>query len=175
MKKKKQVFLSLSILLMLLTACQPFGKTPVPPTVIAKPSLIPTATTTAAAEQPSLFSTEPAPTNTIEPTETSEPSLDRLPYADDYSWVEILSGFTRPVDMEDSGDGKIYVVEQEGQILFFENGVLLPQPFLDIRDRVGSRANEQGLLGLALDPNFLGNRIYYLNYTNKQGDTVNAG
>jgi len=46
-----------------------------------------------------------------------------------------------------------------------------PTPFLDIRDRVVDRQNEQGLLGLAFHPNFKDNGLFYINYTGENGDT----
>jgi glucose/arabinose dehydrogenase len=44
--------------------------------------------------------------------------------------------------------------------------------FLDIRDRIRSAGSEQGLLGLAFHPNFLGNGFFYVNYTDGLGNTV---
>jgi glucose/arabinose dehydrogenase len=51
---------------------------------------------------------------------------------------------------------------------------LLPTPFLDITNRVGSSANEQGLLGLAFAPNYAESGHFWVNFTDKQGDTVIA-
>ncbi len=45
-------------------------------------------------------------------------------------------------------------------------------PFLDLRDRVGGNGSEQGLLGLALDPGFLENGRFYVNYTDREGTTA---
>ena len=49
-----------------------------------------------------------------------------------------------------------------------------PTPFLDISDRVGSGGSEQGLLGLAFPPDFGRRRFFFVNYTDKRGDTVVA-
>ena len=43
--------------------------------------------------------------------------------------------------------------------------------FLDISDRV-SRGSEQGLLGLAFDPNYIRNGRFFVHYTDRSGDTV---
>lgn len=45
-------------------------------------------------------------------------------------------------------------------------------PFLDITDRVGSSANEQGLLGLAFHPDYGQNGHFFVCYTDLLGDTV---
>lgn len=78
--------------------------------------------------------------------------------------------------MVDAGDGssRLFIVEQAGVIRIFQNGELLAQPFLDIRQRVGSRGNEQGLLGLAFHPAYAENGFFYVNYTDQNGDTVIA-
>lgn len=57
----------------------------------------------------------------------------------------------RPVGIENAGDGggRLFIVLQPGIILIFDGEQLLPQPFLDITDRVGAGGSEQGLLGLA--------------------------
>jgi glucose/arabinose dehydrogenase len=46
------------------------------------------------------------------------------------------------------------------------------EPFLDITDRVGSANSEQGLLGLAFDPEYVQRGTLYVNYTDRQGNTV---
>jgi glucose/arabinose dehydrogenase len=65
----------------------------------------------------------------------------------------------------------LFIIEQAGLIQLWKDGALLDQPFLDIRDRVGSDASEQGLLGLAFHPRYTENGYFYVNYTDKNGDT----
>jgi glucose/arabinose dehydrogenase len=65
-------------------------------------------------------------------------------------------------------------VEQAGRILVYQNGAVLPQPFLDIISEVGSTGNEQGLLGLAFHPDYAHNGLFFVNYTGRNGDTVIA-
>jgi glucose/arabinose dehydrogenase len=64
--------------------------------------------------------------------------------------------------------GTLYVVEQEGQVWRRQGGS--QTEFLDIRSIVGC-CGEQGLLGLAFDPNYATNDLVYVNYTNRNGDT----
>jgi glucose/arabinose dehydrogenase len=66
--------------------------------------------------------------------------------------------------------GRLYVVEQGGTIRIVENGRVRPQPFLDVRSLVLA-GGEQGLLGLAFHPGFARNGRFYVNYTNRAGDT----
>jgi glucose/arabinose dehydrogenase len=58
----------------------------------------------------------------------------------------------------------IFVVEQAGQIWRASLAGGNPQLFLDLRDRVLA-GGEQGLLGLAFDPEFPDNGWLYVNYT----------
>jgi glucose/arabinose dehydrogenase len=66
--------------------------------------------------------------------------------------------------------GNLYVVEQAGRILVLQNGHLRPAPFLDIRSQVQS-GGEQGLLSVAFDPGYAKNRRFYVDFTDRNGDT----
>jgi glucose/arabinose dehydrogenase len=55
-----------------------------------------------------------------------------------------------------------------------KGGSKTPQAFLDIRDRVGSSGSEQGLLGIAFHPKYSQNHLFYVNYTDLNGNTVIA-
>ena len=70
-------------------------------------------------------------------------------------------------------DSRLFVVEREGRIKVVSNGNVLPTPFLDVSSRIVS-GGEQGLLGLAFHPNYASNGRFYVNYTNRRGDTVVA-
>ncbi|MGE5691669.1 MAG: PQQ-dependent sugar dehydrogenase [Pseudomonadota bacterium] len=69
-----------------------------------------------------------------------------------------------------SEPGRLYVVEQAGRIRVVENGRLRAEPFLDIRPLVRS-GGEQGLLSVAFHPAYASNRRFYVNYTDRDGDT----
>ena len=66
--------------------------------------------------------------------------------------------------------GTLYVVEQAGRILIWRNGSTAAQPFLDIRSKVRS-GGEQGLLSIAFDPRYATNHLFYVDYTDLNGDT----
>jgi len=77
--------------------------------------------------------------------------------------------FTRPVDLTyaDDGTNRLFVVEQQGRIYSFENDSKASekQLFLDIRERVDDRGNEEGLLGLAFHPDYKDNGYFFIDYT----------
>jgi glucose/arabinose dehydrogenase len=108
-------------------------------------------------------------------------SVDILPVASFpdpqvYTWEMVATGLKSPVEMTNAADGsgRIFIVEQNGRIRVLQNGEVLRIPYLDIRDRVGRNANEQGLLGLAFHPRYEENGYFYVNYTDINGDTVIA-
>jgi glucose/arabinose dehydrogenase len=65
---------------------------------------------------------------------------------------------------------RLYVVEQPGRIRVLQNGKLLDRPFLDITSRVSS-GGERGLLSMAFHPDYESNGLFYVDYTDLQGDT----
>jgi glucose/arabinose dehydrogenase len=68
------------------------------------------------------------------------------------------------------GDSRLFVVEQAGRIRVLKEGRVLDQPFLDISARVRS-GGEQGLLSMAFHPDYGTNRWFYVNFTDRNGDT----
>jgi len=87
---------------------------------------------------------------------------------------QVVSGLETPVGLAHAGDGsgRLFVVEKVGRIRVVQDGVLLATPLLDISDRVGSEESEQGLLGLAFHPDYGQNGRFFVNYTDRQGNTV---
>jgi glucose/arabinose dehydrogenase len=64
----------------------------------------------------------------------------------------------------------LYVVEQAGTIQVLVAGKRRDTPFLDIRSLVQS-GGEQGLLSVAFHPNYAETHLFYVNYTDRNGDT----
>ena len=83
--------------------------------------------------------------------------------------------FTAPVYLTNAGDdsGRIFVVQQGGQIRIIRNGAIAPPPYLDVSSLISS-GSERGLLGLAFPPDFEQSGRIYINYTDARGDTVVA-
>jgi len=86
----------------------------------------------------------------------------------------LATGFEQPLFVADSGDSsdRLLVVEKTGriQILDIATGTVDSQPLLDLSASVSS-GSEQGLLGLALAPDFASSGQFYVNLTNLAGDT----
>lgn len=68
------------------------------------------------------------------------------------------------------GDNRLFIVEQQGRIRIVENGALLATPFLVITDRIYS-GGERGLLSMAFHPQYAQNGWFFVNYTDRTGDT----
>ena len=81
------------------------------------------------------------------------------------------SNLSNPTAMIFAPDGRLFINEKSGTIKIVKNGQLLPTPFLQIP--VNTTANERGLLGIALDPDFATNRFIYLYYTRTQSPVKN--
>jgi glucose/arabinose dehydrogenase len=116
----------------------------------------------------------PTATATPSPAPASVPAGD--PAAIQLELQPVVSGLERPVGIANAGDGsgRLFILEQVGRIRIVRDGVLAGAPYLDLTDRVGSSANEQGLLGLAFHPAYADNGTFFVNYTDRQGDTVVA-
>jgi len=178
MKTKGKVHiigLSFLALTLVITACNP--ATSANPTATSTQTSQPIQSTTAAPQttaQPS--QTVKAPTETAAPTSEPSGSVTSFPDPSQFEWRQIVTGLVKPTAMIElpDGSGRLLVLEQHGDIRIVDNAQVLQQPFLNIASKVGSQGNEQGLLGMALDPNYANTGIFYLNYTDVNGNTVVA-
>ncbi len=78
----------------------------------------------------------------------------------------VARNILNPTAMAVSPDGRIFIAEQAGRVRVIDKGQLRTQPLLNIKTKVDS-TGERGLLGIALDPNFLVNQWIYVYYTSK--------
>src|SRR5690606_13084652 len=85
--------------------------------------------------------------------------------------VEVARGFSNPVAIGFAGEDRLFVVEQRGTVRVVRDGEVLPEPFLDVTDRVRS-GGERGLLGLAFPPDFAATGRFYAYYIDLNGDSV---
>jgi glucose/arabinose dehydrogenase len=83
----------------------------------------------------------------------------------------ILHGLSSPVFLTSPpGDSRLFVVEKCGAIRIDRAGSLLRRPFLNLSSIV-SCSGEEGLLSMAFDPHYGQNRFFYVDYSNRNGDT----
>jgi glucose/arabinose dehydrogenase len=166
--------------------------TPVPPsrTVIAPTNTLAPADATRAPDTPTPATTGPAATATEQPAVTRAPSPPPAsptpspaptppPFPPSIALEAAFSGFQAPVYLTQpladmSGAARLFVVEKPGRIRLIKDGSPQATPFLDITDRVGSGGSEQGLLSVAFAPDFASSGTFYVDYTDRDGNTVVA-
>jgi hypothetical protein len=86
----------------------------------------------------------------------------------DIALAEVASGLRAPVHIAHDGTpDRLYVVEQAGTIRIVDKGKVLPEPFLDIVERVES-GGEKGLLSVAFHPRYTHNGFLYVDYTTRR-------
>jgi glucose/arabinose dehydrogenase len=84
----------------------------------------------------------------------------------------VVTGLSSPLYVTTPpGDiSRLFIVEQTGAIRIVKDGILLPAPFLDLSGRI-IVGGEQGLLGLAFDPEYATTGRFVVHYTDPVGDT----
>jgi PKD repeat protein/glucose/arabinose dehydrogenase len=92
----------------------------------------------------------------------------------DFADALVSGGWNAPVGVVWDDNGRSYVWEKGGTVWIVENGVRLPNPMLDISDEVGNW-RDHGMLGFALDPQFLSNGRIYVLYLVDRHHLMNAG
>lgn len=85
----------------------------------------------------------------------------------------VANGLTRPIFVTHAPDDfdRIFIIEKQGiiKVLHINTSGASPMVFMNIDARVTggtSDFSEQGLLGLAFDPDYANNGFFYVNYTN---------
>jgi glucose/arabinose dehydrogenase len=172
-----------------LAACSPTAETVTPNPTATHPAAPATSTSPAPItpqEAQTTFPPLPTPAQaetaaspaTIPATQAPLPSptsggVSQFPDPAGFDWTRVADGLDNPVGLANAGDGsgRLFVLEQPGVVRILRDGALLPEPFMDIRDRVGC-CGERGLLGLAFHPRYTENGYFYVNYTDLSGDTV---
>ena len=151
-------------LLLGMSACAPQTRATPSPTASIPPTITsPISTSEAVTLEPSL-----TPTSFLYRSDFPDPAK--------YVWLPVISGLEQPLDIQNASDGsgRLFIVEKRGRILILQNDQFLPDPFLDIQNEVGSQHTEQGLLGLAFHPKYAENGLFFVNYTDVDGNTVVA-
>ena len=117
-----------------------------------------------------------APAATKAPAATGAVAADTAgvePAAFSMSLTPFRTGLSQPIFATNAGDGtgRVYVVEKTGRIKVLSSSGSYLGTLLNISDRT-SRGGEQGLLGLAFHPDYAHHHRYYVDYTDRHGDTV---
>ncbi len=90
---------------------------------------------------------------------------------------KLAEGFDQPtaiVALSDPADKRLFIVEQSGTIrTATTTGDVAPQPLLDISSRVQT-SGEMGLLGMTFHPKAAQNNYFYVNYVDKNRNTIIA-
>lgn len=173
-------------LLMVLAGCIARPTEPVPTAPIVPASTQPAAALPTNAP-PVAATTAPVETVTDPPTATASPAPTDLPtrtdipaptaaapvtLADSIVLREVVRGFERPLYVTNAGDARLFVVEQTGRIRIVSDGAVQAGAFLNISDRITTRGNEQGLLGLAFHPAYADNGRFFVYYTRASDGAV---
>lgn len=176
MKIKIIALLGITVTLVLLGGCRdlPSENSVTPLSTHTEPA----APDDTATLPPASLTADPTNTDQTQANTNTPPSLPSetataivTAYTLDVSQI-VASGFNLPVSIAHAGDGsnRLFIVEQGGLIRIIENGNVLEPPFLDLSGLV-SRASEQGLLGLAFHPEYEDNGVFFVDYTDTQGNT----
>ena len=126
----------------------------------------------------------PAPTEEAEATATPEEEAGATPVAEEEAvavatpggelpgnpaiqLVKVAEGLSDPVNVAApaDGSGRLFILERVGRIRILQDGELLEEPFLDIKEIVKYDYLEQGLLGLAFHPDYAANGRFFVYYT----------
>lgn len=87
--------------------------------------------------------------------------------------TETWRGLDQPLDV-DAVAGRLFVTEKSGRVReLLPGGKVSAEAFLDLSALV-SAGSEQGLLGIAFSPRFANDRLLFVDYTDRAGDTVVA-
>ncbi len=82
----------------------------------------------------------------------------------------VAAGLVSPLQVTHASDGsgRLFIVEQTGQIRIAQDGALLPAAFLDISTllpALNAGFDERGLLGLAFHPSYAANGRFFVRYS----------
>ncbi|MCY4652430.1 MAG: PQQ-dependent sugar dehydrogenase [Dehalococcoidia bacterium] len=155
----------------LLPTVTPLSEFTPPPTITPMPKFEFAPTITPMAKFEIGPTVTPLPTFTLPPTITPIPKWQGFGQEEPLRKLGVVEAFPglsfdRPVAIvfPNDGTGRGFVVEQPGRIVAL-NSENDSSTFLDIRDRVRDRGEEEGLLGLAFDPDYESNGFLYVYYT----------
>lgn len=123
------------------------------------------------AQRPDLIAATPtvSPSPTATPVPTPDVAAEPLRLM---RLERVFGGLAFPellhLTYADDGTRRLFAVTKPGQVFAFEPGDATAAVFLDIRDRVNDAGSEEGLLGLAFDPDYTKNGYFYVYYSSAE-------
>lgn len=84
--------------------------------------------------------------------------------------VLVVDGLEEPTDVVgDPLSDRLFVVEKAGRVRIVDEGRIIEDPFVDLRDWVESTGNEQGMLSMRFHPEFADNGRVFFFFTDSAG------
>jgi glucose/arabinose dehydrogenase len=81
-----------------------------------------------------------------------------------FTETQLAAGLTSPTALDVAPDGRVFFTDQSGHVRVIDHDQLQPAPFADLSAQTDG-GGERGMLGVALDPDFVNNRYVYVYYT----------
>lgn len=81
-----------------------------------------------------------------------------------YQVEEFAAGLDVPWELAFTNDTRMLVTERSGAVRVIENGTLQEKPLYVFNDTVSASGDEEGLMGMALDPHYQENHYVYFAY-----------
>jgi glucose/arabinose dehydrogenase len=102
---------------------------------------------------------------------SADSSAARSRSATSFTFAQVVGGLDNPVAVTSApgAPNTLYVVQQSGKILIVRNGSVAGT-FLDLTSLI-SCCGEQGLLSLAFSPHYTTNHLFYVYYTDLNGNS----
>ena len=115
-----------------------------------------------------LFATIISPALLLAQSESVTSAFPRFDVGD-YILTPVAAGFNQPVVVAQpaDGSGRWFVATRLGKIWVVDGDTVLPEPFLDLTNRVTNQAPhtvEYGMHGLVFDPDYASNGQFYVAY-----------
>lgn len=140
---------------------------PVAPTPTPAPPAQPTTTAAAPpAPGPTVSPTLAPPTSTPTPRPPATPTVTPTLGPPQLDVRPLVTGLDTPWALDFAPDGRIFLTERPGRVRVVRNGQLEPEPWITLPV---VEAEESGLMGLAVDPQFAQNGYVYVVYTYRAG------
>ncbi|MFN2634472.1 MAG: sorbosone dehydrogenase family protein, partial [Thermoanaerobaculia bacterium] len=106
-------------------------------------------------------------------TLNAEPSAAQPAATGDIVLQPLAGGLAAVTSIVSGGDGRLFLTEQSGRVRVWNGVSVQVGVFLDVSGLV-SCCGELGLLSIAFHPQYASNGLFFVDYTNKAGNTVIA-